>query len=595
MDISKISLKVFISVLLCLVLSFGSICWVFADDDASGSSELEADSITFAPLNTLNQDVIEFDNTIRQLAVTLSASSPYTADDIYVLLASVISSGKVNTSDKSVFNELVLIYNSLNFGSLSVADMLQQLYVDFPSLVSTIGDKGNSANTVYSMIEMICLSLGGFVTSSSADGVFGYLVSIKVCLDSIRDMFALSGTIGGLIDSIDSGVSNLYSPLLTVNTNLGNLIQLATTSNTNQVNIKSALDSIHFDLSTTIHNDLTSLITTTSNIDSTISHIDFDLHDLKQWLNDTFYKSVSVESVYNIPYYFEYYATNHLVSFPINYTPDPSGRFYSFVFDTSFLSENKIFDVIVVYPDSISVSVLRDFLSIYRWAFYYLDDSTTIKSTFTDYSYRFTLSSLDSHTVKVHFDFSNLSLDSSSLYLAFAVNPDLVYFSFSGSSPDLRQPYVYAVVTEDVNLIEHIDSDLHTMNETFDRFKELYASDDLVAAKEAQQDYENSAISEFTGSGSAAASTSDLGSAKDVSGALKSGLNSGGSVNNAMSVFDSQSNFWGWFSQENYNLINNLSGSGQRRLLKSVSVEPVVLDFYTDNWNELQNSLGGEK
>lgn len=89
----------------------------------------------------------------------------------------------------------------------------------------------------------------------------------------------------------------------------------------------------------------------------------------------------------------------------------------------------------------------------------------------------------------------------------------------------------------------HIDYDLH-------KFVDIYASDDLIAAKQEQQAVEDSAISDFSGNGSAAMKGSDVTSAKNISNQVSTGLNAGGSVSNGLDVFSSNNAFWGWFSQD---------------------------------------------
>lgn len=132
-------------------------------------------------------------------------------------------------------------------------------------------------------------------------------------------------------------------------------------------------------------------------------------------------------------------------------------------------------------------------------------------------------------------------------------------------------------------------------NKTLSKFEYLYASDDLIKAKQDQQPYEDQAITDFTGSGSAAASGSDLGNLKDVSGNLKSGLNSGASVSNALSIFNSNSSFWGWFSQSNYDNINSLSGESNNRSLRSSDSTDEIIDFYSENRNDLLSIIGGDR
>ena len=122
----------------------------------------------------------------------------------------------------------------------------------------------------------------------------------------------------------------------------------------------------------------------------------------------------------------------------------------------------------------------------------------------------------------------------------------------------------------------------------------VYASPDLIAAKKAQQNYEDTALSDFTGSGSASASTSDLGSLNGASATLKSGLDTGASVSDGFSVFNPNSSLWGWFSQRNYNEINNLYVPDQRNLFRGSSVSDIDTPYLDNNTNEFYNLLGGD-
>ena len=91
------------------------------------------------------------------------------------------------------------------------------------------------------------------------------------------------------------------------------------------------------------------------------------------------------------------------------------------------------------------------------------------------------------------------------------------------------------------------------------------------------------ALEDFTGSGSAASSKSDLGSLKNTSGAFKNGLSTSGSASDALSVFSSSSELWSWFSQNTLNDLDHTSQYQNRNLLKSVSNEDQILDFYNLN------------
>ena len=121
------------------------------------------------------------------------------------------------------------------------------------------------------------------------------------------------------------------------------------------------------------------------------------------------------------------------------------------------------------------------------------------------------------------------------------------------------------------------------MTDNIDKLTSVYASDDLIAAKEAQQPYEQQAIDDFTGSGSAASSTSDLGNLKSTSGAFKSGLSTSRSASDALSVFSSSSELWSWFSINTLNDLDHTSQYNTRNMLKSGSNEDQIIDFYNMN------------
>lgn len=119
--------------------------------------------------------------------------------------------------------------------------------------------------------------------------------------------------------------------------------------------------------------------------------------------------------------------------------------------------------------------------------------------------------------------------------------------------------------------------------------KDEIASDNMVNAKKESKEVIDDTLENFTGSGSAAAKKSDTQAMKDISGSLKSGLDGGGSVSNAISVFNSNNGIWEWFTQNNYNDINN--PSLEQRKTRS----DFVPDFYNNNQFDLRNLLGGDR
>lgn len=117
----------------------------------------------------------------------------------------------------------------------------------------------------------------------------------------------------------------------------------------------------------------------------------------------------------------------------------------------------------------------------------------------------------------------------------------------------------------------------------------------IKAAEEASQPVIDDTLSGFTGNGSAAANTSDTGGMKSMSGSIRSGLDAGGSVGNATSVFSTGSGFWGWFSVENSNAINSPYPAPVVTPSRSNDSGDIVLDFLSGNQAELQELLGGIK
>ena len=140
-----------------------------------------------------------------------------------------------------------------------------------------------------------------------------------------------------------------------------------------------------------------------------------------------------------------------------------------------------------------------------------------------------------------------------------------------------------------------IDSDVQSLYDPLQDLADYLVSPEKQAAEDASDPVIEETLDGFTGNGSAAAKRSDSRAMKDVSGSLQNGLNSGGSVSGATGVFNSGSDFWGWFTQQNSNYINNpypapvvspTRGSGDE-----------IVDFLTPNSNELQDLLreGGDQ
>lgn len=121
---------------------------------------------------------------------------------------------------------------------------------------------------------------------------------------------------------------------------------------------------------------------------------------------------------------------------------------------------------------------------------------------------------------------------------------------------------------------------------------DYFVSPQKQAAEDASQQVINETLNDFTGSGSGAAKKSDSKAMSDVSGSIQSGLNSGGSVSGATGVFNSGSDFWGWFSQDNANKINNpYPAPVVNNTRKSFVSGDEIVDFLTPNSQTLQDLL----
>lgn len=123
-----------------------------------------------------------------------------------------------------------------------------------------------------------------------------------------------------------------------------------------------------------------------------------------------------------------------------------------------------------------------------------------------------------------------------------------------------------------------MDIALNTSNnhDILSAFKEIYASDKELEARKASQQVIDQTLDDFTGSGSASVKVNDISSAKDVSNALRSGLNTGGSSSDVLSIFTPSNSFWGWFSEDNAQYFTPLTDN---RLLRSYNTESLITNI----------------
>ena len=128
----------------------------------------------------------------------------------------------------------------------------------------------------------------------------------------------------------------------------------------------------------------------------------------------------------------------------------------------------------------------------------------------------------------------------------------------------------------------------------------MYASDDLISAKDAQQDYEDSALNDFTGSGSAAVPKSGLSDVKGLQGSVTNSLDSGASASDIVNVLgnDTYLEFFSQSISDDINGVNNgLSSQSQQnnRLKSSSNSGDEIVDLLGGRDAELKSILGGNK
>lgn len=135
---------------------------------------------------------------------------------------------------------------------------------------------------------------------------------------------------------------------------------------------------------------------------------------------------------------------------------------------------------------------------------------------------------------------------------------DLLYISDSGIMITSDNHYIIDTDFVRYNTFQNISYPMYLMNNNLikifndlSKISRYFASDSKLNAEEASQPVIDQALDDFTGEGSASVKVRDISSAKDVSNSLKSGLDSGGSAGEALSILSPNNSFWlGWFSQD---------------------------------------------
>ena len=531
MGISKLFSKCLLPIVLVVFFIFLSSGFVFADVGSVAEDSLE-DLPQSALLSTVTDpDEIELDNTLRQASSLLAASSTtYTADDIYNLLISI----RTTYGGSSYFRVI----------DPQVTDLLTNIYTRMALYQSSLDNLISSSNSLDSTLDNIYDSLGA--------GTSGY--NVLYLLDSILNQA------NAINDNLE------YNDGTTVQ-GLGLMVQYIqryTNSINNNVSVcKDHLQSITFDLATihsylnnlqtsldTIHNDNSNFLSVFSSLDnlSWTSFVNNPILGYSYTVDDALSGTYFTPSVY----------------------PSSYNDFYVVIDSSSLYNKALKFDIPFYSVNNAEFNI--DFKTIIG--------NKIFSSSFDDILF-FNNNSLSSTIIVYGLDFAYSSPNKILMHITPSVSSQNIYF-YTGTS-----------FVSYLNF-DSMDYQYLSMALSLRLLSSVYASPDLIAAKKAQQNYEDTALSDFTGSGSASASTSDLGSLNGASATLKSGLDTGASVSDGFSVFNPNSSLWGWFSQRNYNEINNLYVPDQRNLFRGSSVSDIDTPYLDNNTNEFYNLLGGD-
>lgn len=185
------------------------------------------------------------------------------------------------------------------------------------------------------------------------------------------------------------------------------------------------------------------------------------------------------------------------------------------------------------------------------------------------------------------YDFYNIQSGNENYVLKFTVNVPSYYSVGSGS--------VYSLPIDSIDY--QLWAERHYTRSQSGYLK--YLADNLVdpsvsAAKDESQPVIDDTLDGFTGDGSAAPSTGDTGSMKGISGSVRSGLDTGASAGDAVSVF-SNNDFWGWFSQDNNDKINNAYPAPDvNSMFNTRAPGDYVPDFISGDQDYLSDHLGSD-
>lgn len=109
----------------------------------------------------------------------------------------------------------------------------------------------------------------------------------------------------------------------------------------------------------------------------------------------------------------------------------------------------------------------------------------------------------------------------------------------------------------------------------------VLANDEDIALRQTQHDNMETVKNDFT-SGDVSVTPAKLGGLKSVGSALSDGLSSSASVSDGLSVLGSGSDAWTWFSDENAQAFDSVSGSRNGNRLQVKSVSGYLYQYYKD-------------
>lgn len=118
------------------------------------------------------------------------------------------------------------------------------------------------------------------------------------------------------------------------------------------------------------------------------------------------------------------------------------------------------------------------------------------------------------------------------------------------------------------------------------QLKEFFADDDTMVLKEAAEDTTNSALSDFTGDGSGAASSQDYTDINAYSDLITSTLSTGSNIGTAINYMNgSDRSPLQWFSQDTYNAFHPGTVSTMSAGDQDLSQYPYLQNYYNDIYN----------